>query len=89
MLQFLQHLTTLQVIQPAKTILTPAEQPFVDDGYFKDKVDFAAVRISFDELHIRNFVKVNPIVQIGDCQIIILEIGMGTRLVVGHACASL
>jgi hypothetical protein len=40
-------------------------------------------------LHIRNSVKVNPIVQVGDCQIIILEIGMGTRLVVSHACASL
>ena len=88
MLQFLQHLTTLQVIQPAKTILTPAEQPFVN-GYLKDKVDFAAIRIRLDELHIQNSVKVNPIVQVGDCKIIILEIGMGTRLVVSHACMSL
>ena len=81
MFQFLHELATLRVVQASKTVLPSRDQPTpIDEWHFKDDIVCIAVGVGFDQLHVRNTVKINTVVQVGDQQTILFEVGMCTVL---------
>jgi hypothetical protein len=79
MLHFLEELSTPHIVQARKTVLPSRDQPIaVDERHPEDGIVRIAMRVSLDQLHVWYAVEVNAVMQVGDCQIVVFEIGMRT-----------
>jgi hypothetical protein len=80
-LQFLEELATLDIVQAGKTVLPSRDQPItIYEGHPENGVIYIAVRVGLDQLHVWYAVDIDTVMQVGDCQIIFLDIGMRTSL---------
>ena len=73
MLHFWEELATPHIIQVGKTILPSHDQPIaVDERHPEDGIVHIAVQVSLDQLHVWYTVEVDAIMEVGNCQIVVI-----------------